>query len=63
MKPMCHYCRKQFSEYGALLFSPPVGKKVVKWHVCKACYKILKPGGKMIRWLSKTFPQLKVPLL
>jgi hypothetical protein len=42
IKPGCDFCKKELTDYGALLFSPPNKESVVKkLHVCKKCYKKL----------------------
>jgi hypothetical protein len=41
IRPACDFCNKELTDYGALLFSPPKGKGVQKYHACKACYKKL----------------------
>ncbi len=43
IKPKCDMCKKELTDYGALLFSPPNAKsQVVKYHICKTCYKALE---------------------
>lgn len=43
IKPSCDKCGNELKEFGALLFSPPKGSAVKKFHLCKACYtKIAK---------------------
>ena len=37
--PKCDFCKKELTDYGALLFSPPKDHDVKKYHVCKSCYK------------------------
>ena len=39
IKPKCDKCKKELKAFGALLFSPPNKKSVVKkFHVCVLCY-------------------------
>jgi len=39
IKPKCDKCKKELKVFGALLFSPPNKKSVVKkFHVCVPCY-------------------------
>ena len=42
IKPKCDICKEELEEYGALLFSPPEGEKVIKNHICKRCYNKIK---------------------
>jgi len=44
IKPKCDMCKKELSDFGGILLSPPDKKeKVRKFHLCKQCYKeILK---------------------
>ena len=44
IKPVCDVCKKELTDFGAILLSPPDKKGMVrKFHVCKKCYeKILK---------------------
>jgi hypothetical protein len=38
--PTCDKCKKELQEFGGILLSPPDKKnKVVKYHLCKKCYK------------------------
>lgn len=40
IKPACDMCKKELTDYGAILLSPPDKKsKVIKYHICKTCYK------------------------
>lgn len=44
IEPMCDCCGKPLTGFGALLFSPPNGYDVLKYHVCAPCYDLkLKP--------------------
>ncbi len=39
IKPRCNFCKKELHDFGALLFSPPRKRGVVKkYHLCKSCY-------------------------
>lgn len=38
IKPVCDKCGEELTEFGALLFSPPEGNLVKKFHLCKRCY-------------------------
>ncbi len=50
IKPKCDHCIKELVDYGAILLSPPDQKnKVVKFHICKACYKIMSDELKSVR--------------
>lgn len=44
IQPICDKCKKELTNYGGLLFSPPNEKREVqKWHLCNNCYqKILR---------------------
>jgi hypothetical protein len=40
IKPICDMCKKELTDYGALLFSPPNEKsEVKKYHLCKECFE------------------------
>ena len=41
IKPVCDKCGKELDDFGALLFSPPNGNDVKKFHICKECYSKL----------------------
>ncbi len=43
IKPICDSCGKELEDFGGLLFSPPQGKNVKKYHICKDCY------GKLVK--------------
>ncbi len=36
----CDKCSDELEEPGALLFSPPTGLQVKKFHICKKCFKM-----------------------
>jgi hypothetical protein len=36
--PMCDFCGKELVDFGGILFSPPEGGLVKKFHVCRECY-------------------------
>ncbi len=42
IKPICDKCKKELSDFGAILFSPPKGHDVKKFHICKDCYDQIK---------------------
>ena len=40
IKPVCDKCKKELTQFGGILFSPPNERGMVKkWHVCKGCYE------------------------
>ncbi len=40
IKPLCDKCKKELTEYGGILLSPPDEKSMVKkFHLCSVCYK------------------------
>ncbi len=42
IKPKCDKCKKELTEFGAILFSPPNSKsEVKKYHLCVDCYKTI----------------------
>ena len=44
IKPICDKCKKELKDFGAILLSPPdIENKVRKFHICKECYKKIKP--------------------
>ncbi len=39
IKPICDRCGHELDDFGGLLFSPPDNRsKVLKLHICQACY-------------------------
>ena len=43
IRPLCDFCGKELTKFGALLFSPPKGLVGKKFHLCQPCYnKIFK---------------------
>lgn len=38
IKPICDRCKQELTDFGALMFSPPEGSNVTKYHICKQCY-------------------------
>jgi len=38
MRILCEKCGKELKECGALVFSPPQDREVLKFHICKRCY-------------------------
>jgi hypothetical protein len=53
--PKCDRCGKDQKELGAILLSPPVGKLVVKIHICAECYKKVVKAAKLecVGWVVK----------
>lgn len=49
INPKCDVCKKELDDFGALLFSPPLGSNgnVEKKHICKKCYIKLKTEYKL----------------
>lgn len=48
IKPICDIklsedCEGELKQFGALLFSPPDGVIVKKYHVCVPCFEEIKP--------------------
>lgn len=42
IKPICDRCKKELTDFGGILLSPPDDqRKVIKFHVCKDCYQEL----------------------
>jgi len=40
ISPTCDKCKKELTEFGAILLSPPDKEnKIRKFHICKECYK------------------------
>lgn len=39
IEPVCDCCGLPLIAYGALLFSPPAGYAVSKFHICAPCYE------------------------
>lgn len=40
IQPTCDVCKKELTDFGGLLFSPPNEESIVKkYHVCKPCYE------------------------
>jgi hypothetical protein len=40
IKPVCDKCKKELTDFGGILFSPPDEKSMVKkYHICKPCFK------------------------
>ncbi len=43
IKPICDKCKKELTDFGAILLSPPdKNSKVKKFHLCKICYVKIK---------------------
>lgn len=47
IKPVCDRCKKELNDFGAILFSPPKGKNVKKFHICGECYEKIKDEWKL----------------
>ncbi len=42
ISPKCDFCKKELTQTGGLLFSPPTKEgKVQKYHVCRSCFRKL----------------------
>ena len=40
IKPSCDICKKELNDFGAILLSPPdKNNKVIKYHICRDCYR------------------------
>jgi hypothetical protein len=40
INPKCDSCKRELSEFGGILLSPPDDKdNVRKYHLCKSCYE------------------------
>jgi len=39
IKPKCDKCGQELKEFGGILLSPPKGRIVKKFHLCKNCYR------------------------
>jgi hypothetical protein len=40
IKPKCDKCGNKLIDFGAILLSPPDNKShVIKFHLCKSCYR------------------------
>jgi hypothetical protein len=42
IKPVCDKCGKELNDFGGLIFSPPKGRTVRKYHICKNCFDSLE---------------------
>jgi hypothetical protein len=43
IKPKCDRCKKELTEFGGILLSPPDKKgRVSKFHLCKKCFKEIR---------------------
>jgi hypothetical protein len=39
IQPVCNKCKKELTDFGGILLSPPNNdNEVKKYHLCKACY-------------------------
>lgn len=52
LKIKCDVCGLTLQKPGALLFSPPVGRKCEKYHACVKCWErvVQHVIGKMMWW-------------
>ena len=41
LKILCGRCQKELREPGALLFSPPMNKVVLTFHLCVECFDVI----------------------
>jgi len=42
IQPVCDKCKKELTDFGAVLFSPPDEENnAKKFHICKECYQKL----------------------
>ncbi len=40
ISPKCDKCQKELKDFGAIVLSPPDSNSaVIKYHLCKNCYK------------------------
>ena len=39
IKPKCDACKKELTEFGGILLSPPKRNTVKKFHLCVKCYR------------------------
>lgn len=53
LKFNCDKCHKEITEPAALVFSPPTGKMVIKYHICISCWNNLE------FWIKDNFMQAK----
>ncbi len=45
IKPVCSVCKNELEDFGAILLGPPdKNDRVVKYHICKDCYKEMSKG-------------------
>lgn len=42
IKVKCDICKKELTQTGALLFSPPKKNVVRKYHICRKCFDEIK---------------------
>jgi hypothetical protein len=41
--PLCDKCKKELTDFGAILLSPPNNDSMVRrFHICKECYEKMK---------------------
>ncbi|MEI6627542.1 MAG: hypothetical protein WCL61_03020 [bacterium] len=53
IKPICDKCKKELTEFGGILLSPPKENMVKKFHLCQECYNKIACGLEVERGLSK----------
>ena len=44
IKPVCDKCKEELNDFGGILFSPPEGHDVKKYHLCKSCFAKVLDG-------------------
>jgi hypothetical protein len=48
IQPKCDKCQQELQDFGGILLSPPDGEsKVIKYHLCKDCYKEIEDTLKL----------------
>ena len=47
INPICDKCKKELDDFGAILFGPPEGQDVKKFHICKECYEKINSEWKL----------------
>jgi len=57
ISPTCRHCERELSDFGGILLGPPEADgRVVKDHLCLACYRglceYLDTSSKMLRMLA-----------
>lgn len=50
IRPLCDRCKKELTDFGGILLSPPdVKNRVRKFHLCKECYALITKEIKKAR--------------